>query len=59
MNDLDPIGVPKIQKFKSKVKEQGGSDLNVPIHFKKLLMNRGALLWFETIWNYGVKAIDY
>jgi hypothetical protein len=23
------------------------------------LMNRGALLWFETIWNYGVKAIDY
>ncbi len=22
-------------------------------------MSRGALTWFETVWSYGVKAIDY
>ncbi len=27
--------------------------------FGKLLMNRGALTWFETIWSYNVEAIDY
>jgi hypothetical protein len=27
--------------------------------FSKLLMNRGALTWFETVWSYGLKAIDY
>jgi hypothetical protein len=26
---------------------------------KKLLMNMGAPIWFEIIWNYDVKAIDY
>ncbi len=27
--------------------------------FGKLLTRRGALTWFETIWSYGVEAIDY
>jgi hypothetical protein len=27
--------------------------------FGKLLMNRGAPTWFETIWSYDVEAIDY
>jgi hypothetical protein len=27
--------------------------------FRKLLMSRGALTWFETIWSYGMEAIDY
>jgi hypothetical protein len=27
--------------------------------FGKLLMNRGAPTWFETVWSYGVEAIDY
>jgi len=26
--------------------------------FGNLLMSKGALTWFETIWSYGVKAID-
>jgi hypothetical protein len=25
----------------------------------KALMSKGALTWFETIWSYGVEAIDY
>ncbi len=41
---------------------------NIPNHsaswhalgiFKKLTMSRGAVTWFETVWSYGVKAIDY
>jgi hypothetical protein len=28
--------------------------------FKELLMSRGALTWFETVWSYSVeKTIDY
>jgi hypothetical protein len=27
--------------------------------FGKLLMNSRALTWFETIWSYGVEAIDH
>ncbi len=27
--------------------------------FGKLSMSRGALTWFETVWSYGVEAIDY
>jgi hypothetical protein len=27
--------------------------------FGKLSMNSSALIWFETIWNYGVEAIDH
>jgi hypothetical protein len=26
---------------------------------KKFSMIRGATPWFETIWSYGVEAIDY
>jgi hypothetical protein len=27
--------------------------------FGKLLMSRGAPTWFQTVWSYGVEAIDY
>jgi hypothetical protein len=27
--------------------------------FGKLLMSRGALIWFETIWSFDVQVIDY
>jgi hypothetical protein len=27
--------------------------------FGKLLMSKGALTWFEIVWSYGVKSIDY
>jgi len=28
--------------------------------FRKLSMSsRGALTWFETVWSYGVEAIEY
>jgi hypothetical protein len=27
--------------------------------FGKLSMSRGALTWFETVWSYGVEAIEY
>jgi hypothetical protein len=26
---------------------------------KKFLMSKGAPSWFETVWSYGVEAIDY
>jgi hypothetical protein len=26
---------------------------------EKLLMSKGAPSWFETVWSYGVEAIDY
>ncbi len=28
-------------------------------NFGKLLMSSGALTWLETVWRYGVEAIDY
>jgi hypothetical protein len=27
--------------------------------FGKLWMSKGALTWFETVWSYSAKAIDY
>jgi hypothetical protein len=27
--------------------------------FRSLLMSKGALMWFETVWSYSVEAIDY
>jgi hypothetical protein len=32
---------------------------HAPGIFGKLLKSRGALTWFDSVWSYGVVAIDY
>jgi hypothetical protein len=32
---------------------------HAPGIFGKLLKTRGALTWFDSVWSYGVEAIDY
>ncbi len=32
---------------------------HAPGIFGKLLKSRGALTWFDSVWSYGVEAIDY
>jgi hypothetical protein len=36
-----------------------GTSLHTLGIFGILLMSRGAPTWFETVWSYGVEAIDY